>query len=166
MVFGRGRVGRPGLLGTVARTAIVAGTANATSNAMNRRRQSHEEQQQAPPPPPPPPPPVAAPPAEHDLVGQIQKLAALRDAGGCSTRTSSRQRKQSFLPDPPGAVEPHGPLSAVAEKGPSDLPASYFRARLTAETSARNDAVVIDVAIPAPHTVTAAPEGPVTEAST
>ncbi|WP_186627230.1 SHOCT domain-containing protein [Rhodococcus sp. BP22] len=85
MVFGRGRVGRPGLLGTVARTAVVAGTANATSNAMNRRRQSHEqqaqdsqsyrnEQQQAPPP-------VAAPPAEDDLVGQIQKLAAMRDAG-------------------------------------------------------------------------------------
>ncbi|MEO7079110.1 MAG: SHOCT domain-containing protein, partial [Rhodococcus sp. (in: high G+C Gram-positive bacteria)] len=81
MVFGRGRVGRPGLLGTVARTAVVAGTANATSNAMNRRRQSHEqqaqdsqsyrnEQQQAPPP-------VAAPPAEDDLVGQIQKLAAM-----------------------------------------------------------------------------------------
>lgn len=59
-----------------------------------------------------------------------------------------------------------GPLSAVAEKGPSDLLAGYFRARLTAETSARNDAVVIDVAMPAPHTVTAVPEGPVTEAST
>lgn len=89
MVFGRGRVGRPGLLGTVARTAVVAGTANATSNAMNRRRQSHDQQaqdaqsyryeQQAPPPPVPPP--AAAPPAEDDLVGQIQKLAALRDAG-------------------------------------------------------------------------------------
>lgn len=79
MVFGRGRVGRPGLLGTVARTAVVAGTANATSNAMNRRRQSHEEQQQTPPPAPPPP--VAVPPAEDDLVGKIQKLAALRDAG-------------------------------------------------------------------------------------
>ena len=85
MVFGRGRVGRPGLLGTVARTAVVARTANATSNAMNRRRQTHEqqaqdsqsyrnEQQQAPPP-------VAAPPAEDDLVGQILKLAAMRDAG-------------------------------------------------------------------------------------
>ncbi|MCZ4077760.1 SHOCT domain-containing protein [Rhodococcus sp. H36-A4] len=82
MVFGRGRVGRPGLLGTVARTAVVAGTANATSNAMNRRRQSREEQQQAPPPPPPPiAAPASAPPAEDDLVGQIQKLAALRDAG-------------------------------------------------------------------------------------
>ncbi|QCB49251.1 SHOCT domain-containing protein [Rhodococcus sp. PAMC28707] len=81
MVFGRGRVGRPGLLGTVARTAVVAGTANATSNAMNRRRQSREEQQQAPPPPPPVAAPVAAPPVEDDLVGQIQKLAALRDAG-------------------------------------------------------------------------------------
>lgn len=42
----------------------------------------------------------------------------------------------------------------------------YFSARLTAETTARSDAVVIDVAIPAPHTVTAVPVGPVTDAST
>ncbi|MBE7699883.1 SHOCT domain-containing protein [Oerskovia sp. Sa1BUA8] len=46
------RVGRPGLLGTVARTAVVAGTASATASAVQRHQQGraehqHEAQQQA-----------------------------------------------------------------------------------------------------------------------
>lgn len=58
------------------------------------------------------------------------------------------------------------PCSArTAEQGPSWV-MSYFSARLTAETTARRDAVVIEVAMPAPQTVTAVPFGPVTEAST
>jgi len=91
-------------LGTVARTAVVAGTASATANAVNRHaaqkdadKQSQADQQappqqappqQAPPqpvyqaPPPPAPAPAAAPaPAEDDLVGRLQQLAGLRDAG-------------------------------------------------------------------------------------
>jgi hypothetical protein len=97
-------------LGTVARTAVVAGTATATAGAVNRHQQQKQEEkqaaadqqaaEQAPPPepedqtPPPqpvyqaPPPPAyqAAPPpaeapAEDDLVGKIQQLAGLRDAG-------------------------------------------------------------------------------------
>jgi hypothetical protein len=32
------RIGRPGLVGTMARTAVIAGTANATVGAMNRRQ--------------------------------------------------------------------------------------------------------------------------------
>jgi hypothetical protein len=100
------RRGRPGLLGTVARTAVVAGTATATAGAVNRHqeqkqaeKQAYADQQaaeQAPPPepvyqaPPPqpvyqaPPQPAPAPaeaPAEDDLVGKIQQLAGLRDAG-------------------------------------------------------------------------------------
>jgi hemolysin activation/secretion protein len=87
-------------LGTVARTAVIAGTATATAGAVNRHQQNkaaekeaaaeQEAADQAPPPPPqpvyqappPPPPPAApAPPAEDDLVGRIQQLAGLRDAG-------------------------------------------------------------------------------------
>lgn len=75
------RRGRPGLLGTVGRTAVIAGTANATANAVNRR--AHEravtEQQaaahranQAPAP---------AAPTGDDLVAQLTDLARLRDAG-------------------------------------------------------------------------------------
>ncbi|MGV9861601.1 SHOCT domain-containing protein [Rhodococcus koreensis] len=99
MVFrGPRRMGRPGLLGTVARTAVITGTARATSNAMNRRaadkeaeqqarideaaQQQYAEQQaaqqqyaqQAPPPPP-------APAGGDDLVSRLQELARLKEAG-------------------------------------------------------------------------------------
>lgn len=41
------RVGRPGLLGTVARTAVIAGTATATSNAVSRRGAQRSAEKQA-----------------------------------------------------------------------------------------------------------------------
>ncbi len=40
-----GRIGRPGLIGTAARTAVIVGTASATNNALERRRQSKAEQE-------------------------------------------------------------------------------------------------------------------------
>ncbi|MFD3463700.1 SHOCT domain-containing protein [Nocardia fluminea] len=91
MPLRRGRVGRPGLIGTIARTAVVAGTATATSNAMNRRgaqraaEQQVYAQQQAPPPPPQqqaPPPPATS--AGDDTVAQLGKLAELHSAGALS----------------------------------------------------------------------------------
>ncbi|MGY0496926.1 SHOCT domain-containing protein [Nocardia sp. FBN12] len=94
MPLRRGRIGRPGLLGAVARTAVVAGTATATSNAVNRRgaRRAAEQQayaqQQAPAPPPPqqapPPPPPAAPSAGNDTVAQLGQLAELHSSGALS----------------------------------------------------------------------------------
>lgn len=92
------RIGRPGLLGLAARTAVVAGTASAVSGAMaggrERRAQAQAEQeqyqaaqqqaqiqqaaqqavaqQQAAAP---------APAPAVDVVGELQKLAALKDAG-------------------------------------------------------------------------------------
>ena len=85
------RFGRPGLLGTVARTAVITGTVRATSGAITRganNRQAQEEQRayeaaqvvqvdaarQAPPIAP-------APAAQPDLVASLQQLAALREAG-------------------------------------------------------------------------------------
>ncbi|MBC7300823.1 MAG: SHOCT domain-containing protein [Nocardia sp.] len=93
MPLRRGRIGRPGLLGAVARTAVVAGTATATSNAVNRRgaqraaEQQAYAQQQAPPPPPPPPPaapPPAAPSSGSDTVAQLGTLAELHASGALS----------------------------------------------------------------------------------
>ncbi|MDY7102509.1 MAG: SHOCT domain-containing protein [Actinomycetota bacterium] len=108
----RGRVGRPGLLGTMARTAVVAGTANATVGAMNRRQQNRamaaneqqasqqaayeaqnelaemraqmaqmqaNQQAQAAPQPAPAAAPAAAP--GDDLMGKLQQLADMRNAG-------------------------------------------------------------------------------------
>jgi Short C-terminal domain len=91
-----------GLIGGMARTAVVAGTATAVSNRVSRRqagRWAAQESEQAPPPqyaqepaqqyqaPPPQPVYVAAPPAasaaatSDDIIEQLQKLGRLRDQG-------------------------------------------------------------------------------------
>jgi putative oligomerization/nucleic acid binding protein len=87
------RRGRPGLLGTVGRTAVVAGTATATANAVNRHAQNkaaekeqaaaNEVQEAAPPPVPVAPAPALAPAAAagDDLVSKLTELAKLRDSG-------------------------------------------------------------------------------------
>jgi coenzyme F420-reducing hydrogenase gamma subunit len=99
------RMGRPGLIGLAARTAVVAGTATAVSGGMQRHQQQksqeqyEQEQYQAAQQqaqidaaaqaaaaqyaqPVAPPPPAAAPAAPAvDIVAELQKLAALKDAG-------------------------------------------------------------------------------------
>ena len=97
------RVGRPSLVGTVARTAVVAGTATAVVGGMSKHSankaqqaadaQAYEAQQQqaamqaaadqavanaqaaAPPPAP------AAPAAEDDTIAQLERLASLKQQG-------------------------------------------------------------------------------------
>ncbi|GAA1968875.1 hypothetical protein GCM10009798_31870 [Nocardioides panacihumi] len=84
-----------GLIGGMARTAVVAGTATAVSNRVSRRQagrwaaqdmqqqQAYEApppQQYAPPPPPPPPAPAAGVDTD-DLIAQLEKLGRLRDSG-------------------------------------------------------------------------------------
>ena len=82
-----------GLIGGMARTAVVAGTATAVSNRVSRRQANKwsAQQEPAPPPqqqyqePPPPayaPPPPPPPPADDapDMLDQLQKLGELRDA--------------------------------------------------------------------------------------
>jgi len=83
-----------GLIGGMARTAVVAGTATAVSNRVSRRQagrwaaqdeqqyqqqqyeqQQYQQQQYAPPPP-------AAPSQDtDDLIEQLDKLGKLRDSG-------------------------------------------------------------------------------------
>ncbi|MEU6846000.1 SHOCT domain-containing protein [Streptomyces sp. NPDC046716] len=41
------RFGRPGLLGTIARTAVISGTASAVSNRVNRGMAERDQRQQA-----------------------------------------------------------------------------------------------------------------------
>ncbi|MEV0952029.1 SHOCT domain-containing protein [Promicromonospora sp. NPDC050249] len=87
------RMGRPGLLGTAARTAVIAGTAQATAGAVGRRQanraqqqyeaQQYEAAQQAPPQP------VAAPPVATQagagvndaLLAQLTQLGDLHGQG-------------------------------------------------------------------------------------
>jgi len=86
-----------GLIGGMARTAVVAGTATAVSNRVSRRQAgrwstqadaeayrsqpqpTYQEPVYAPPPPPAAPP---APPVDTDAVlEQLQKLGELREQG-------------------------------------------------------------------------------------
>jgi uncharacterized protein HemX len=105
------RRGRPGLVGTMARTAVVAGTATAVAGGVQRRQagraqaaaqeqnedlqmqemqaqlaelQAQQAQQaQAAPPPAAPPPAAATPaaPAGGDLMSELEKLGQMRTAG-------------------------------------------------------------------------------------
>jgi hypothetical protein len=97
------RMGRPGLIGMAARTAVVAGTATAVSGSVQRHQQEKAQgqydQQQADAAqqqaqideaaraaaaqyaPPAAAAPAAAPAAGVDIVAELQKLASLKDAG-------------------------------------------------------------------------------------
>jgi hypothetical protein len=95
-----GRVGRPGLVGTAARTAVVAGTATAVVGGMQHRQQAKAETaaqaeayqqmqaeqqmadiaaQQAAAAQAAAPPPAA--PAGDDPIAQLQKLADMKAQG-------------------------------------------------------------------------------------
>jgi Short C-terminal domain len=78
------RFGRPGLLGTVARTAVIAGTATEVSGAVrNHNEQRAMQQEQAAQVPEPAPQPAAAQPAGgvQDTIEQLKELASLKDQG-------------------------------------------------------------------------------------
>lgn len=80
-----------GLIGGMARTAVVAGTATAVSNRVSRRQagrwqaqeqqayehEVYQQQQYAPPPAPAP----AAQGSGDDVIAQLEKLGELRDKG-------------------------------------------------------------------------------------
>ena len=78
-----------GLIGGMARTAVVAGTATAVSNRVSRRQanrwgaqaqqeQSYQEQAYEPPPQEAPPPQASG---GSDMLEQLQKLGELHAAG-------------------------------------------------------------------------------------
>jgi Short C-terminal domain len=84
MMVAPGRMGRPGLIGTMGRTAVIAGTATAVSGSVSRRadRRADEQaqyqaqqtaQQQAVPQQ------AAATPG--DTMSQIRELADMRSQG-------------------------------------------------------------------------------------
>lgn len=82
---------RPSVVGTVARTAVIAGTATAVSGKVAANQAA--KAQAAAPPPAAAPAPAAAPPVAEapaapaaggltdELIDQLKKLGELRDAG-------------------------------------------------------------------------------------
>lgn len=72
MVVAPRRMGRPGLMGTMARTAVVAGTASAVAGGVRRRGDARaEDQQQA----------MAQPAAPDDGIAKIKELGEMRSQG-------------------------------------------------------------------------------------
>jgi Short C-terminal domain len=106
---GIGRVGRPTLIGTMARTAVVAGTASAVVGGMNNKSAAkaqteaeaaayRQQQEQAAieaqvqaqvaaqmaaqqQAAPPPPPPAAAPAGGDDTMAKLSQLADMKAQG-------------------------------------------------------------------------------------
>ena len=84
-----------GLIGGMARTAVVAGTATAVSNRVSRRQgnrwaakeqqaepsQSYQAPPPAPAPPAPAPPAAAAPLSQAETLDQLKQLGELKAAG-------------------------------------------------------------------------------------
>lgn len=82
------RMGRPGLLGTMARTAVISGTATAVSGNVARRQAARAQAQQpqyAAPEPQvvaaPAPAQVAPPAGGDDLMAKLSQLAEMKNAG-------------------------------------------------------------------------------------
>lgn len=75
------RRGGPGVLSTMARTAVVAGTASATMNAVNRRGAARAGAAQPRAVTQAPPGPPAAPGDAGEMVERLQQLAQLRESG-------------------------------------------------------------------------------------
>jgi hypothetical protein len=103
----------PGLVRGVARTAVIAGTATATANAVNRRQASknveaygsaqekYAQQQQAAPPPVavgsgPSPAMIVTPqtsePSMDDKLAQLERLAQLHAQGILSDEEFAQQK--------------------------------------------------------------------------
>jgi len=88
-------MGRPGLVGMAARTAVVAGTATAVSGGVSRRQnaraedkaeqqyneQQAQQQQMQQAAPPPPAAPAEPETSTDDLIAQLKKLGELKEAG-------------------------------------------------------------------------------------
>jgi hypothetical protein len=99
-----------GLIGGMARTAVVAGTATAVSNRVSRRQAGRWAAQEAPPAYPPqgyeqqtydnqqyaPPPPPTAAPEGDDVIAQLEKLGQLR-ANGVLTDAEFESQKARLL---------------------------------------------------------------------
>ena len=83
----RERMGRPGLMGTMARTAVIAGTATVVSGTIRDKQMEGmqaKEQAQAAAAPVATPAPVAAPASvgiSEETINQLKQLADLKNQG-------------------------------------------------------------------------------------
>ncbi|MFJ7266102.1 SHOCT domain-containing protein [Streptomyces sp. NPDC099050] len=98
----RRRMGRPGLLGAMARTAVVAGTATAVSGRMQRGQAERSAQAQA-----------AADAEQQALVNQAAAQAAAQQQAWQAQQ--AQQQPPQAAAAPAAAVDRVGQLTALAE---------------------------------------------------
>ena len=91
----RRRIGRPSLLGTAARTAVIAGTATATMNAVGGGRARQAPQAHAPAAPQAAPAPAAGGLTDETLA-KLKQLGELH-ASGVLTEQEFSQAKAKLL---------------------------------------------------------------------
>jgi len=82
------RMGRPGLVGTMARTAVISGTATAVSGSVAQRQHAKAQQHAPSSGPPmeptasvPTPPQPAAPAAPETMLAELERLVELKQQG-------------------------------------------------------------------------------------
>ncbi len=81
-----------GLIGGMARTAVVAGTATAVSNRVSRRQAGRWAAQDQPAYEEPPEAAPAPAPAQDDVLAQLEKLGQLRANGVLSDAEFETQK--------------------------------------------------------------------------
>ena len=93
------RGGRPGLIGTVARTAVVAGTATVTTRAVDKRMQEREMKKAAQAQQTAPyegQAPAGTGITQEEKMAQLRELAELKQMGAL-TEEEFQQEKQKIL---------------------------------------------------------------------
>jgi len=97
----RGRIGRPGLIGTMARTAVVAGTASAVAGGVQHRQANrwNAQQQQA---------------AEEQMAAQQQQQSQAQVAE-MQAQLNALQAQQAPAPAPAAAPAAAGGGDLMAE---------------------------------------------------
>jgi len=93
-----------GLIGTVAKTAVISGTATATHNAVNRRQAdknvsayahaSDHASQEINAEHAQPAPQQAAPPTQDDTISQLERLGKLHEQGILTDEEFAAQKKK------------------------------------------------------------------------
>jgi hypothetical protein len=103
----RRRQGRPGLVGTMARTAVITGTATAVSGSVAQRQHANAQAAQtaAPPPPQPAATPAPEPTTEtttETTIAELERLVELKQQG-LLTDDEFTLMKARLLAVPPGS---------------------------------------------------------------
>ncbi len=96
----RRRVGRPGLVGTMARTAVVAGTATAVSGGMRNKAASNQQQ--------------AADAAAYQQMQQQAALDAQMQAAAAQAAAAQAAAAPPAAPAAPAADDPVAKLKELA----------------------------------------------------